>query len=275
MDLNTINNSLTMTIASPSTQRAFKQMRARDIRLRQFERPEDLLRFLRRRDAKRAAARSRVTAALIAAAQDNDDSVALSILLKAFLPGLLRVCGHLQSRSVLTKDEIDALLLESFFNRVHSFDLTKLGHYAALNLIRGTQKSAWRRLRKEQRYHKGKHQLSRGFRQVTEEAPLSPEEQLIELQTPPLDAPGRFKELVKDESKADILIMLETYGAGCPLSDWLRRHQSEQDAVMFRREYERLRRRRSRAVERIKTRTERVLRPIQNPSSLYLSVAPN
>ncbi len=267
MKLDLIQDALKETTRKPATMEAFKLMRNRRRSLHRFSSPKDMMEFLNSREIENSKARSAVTATLIAAAQRRDNSIALTLLTLAFFPGLLNLRRRLQPMHGLTEDDINALLLESFFQRIINFNLKKLGRRAVLNLIFGTRKIVWEVINGEQRYQKNKHLMSKL------ESRLVPSPELLFIV---LEAEQRkeelFQRLISTESEKNILLLFQTYGQDVSLIDWLRGEQPNLEHKEFIREYARIRRLRVRVIARMKMRATLISSPDCAPAQLDLDL---
>lgn len=260
MRLETVRTALELQLRAPSTTHHFLAGRARHPALAAFDAPAEAVRFLNTRGPDGCQQRSAVTAAMIAEAQRRQSDTWATLLMLAYFPGLLGIRATMKPSAGVSADELNALLVESFLETVGALPLASQGRLAVVNLILGTRKTAWQHLIRETARADREElvddrwdDLLGGFYPSPEGLALA-EEAERELQ------PERIRDwveaLLREETEDDLLLVLGTHATGKPLIDWVRERQPHLDGDALVREYGRLRRRRSRLLERLRDRLD-------------------
>ncbi len=243
MRLETVRTALEQQLRSPVTDHTFRTARARHAALADFDGPDEAITFLNSRGPDGCQRRSAVTAAMIAEAQRRETGTWSALLMLAYFPGLLGIRSTMKPSAGLGADELNALLVESFLETVGALPLATQGKLAVVNLILGTRKAAWQHLARE---------TARAER----EEPLP--EHADDVFASHYPSPERIRDwvedLLRDETEDDLLLVLGTHATGKPLIDWVRDQHPHLDGDALVREYGRLRRRRSRLLERLRDR---------------------
>jgi hypothetical protein len=262
MRLDTVRHALDQQLRSHDTHLAFLAGRDRHEALADFEHPSEAIAFLNRRGAKHdiggTHARSAVTAAMIAEAQRGDDSTWTTLLMLAYFPGLLRIRATMKPSAGLRCEDLNALLVECFLETVSTLPLETQGRLAVVNLILGTRKSAWQHLARETARADREEPLPDAADELIGGNYPSPERLAIAREADRILQPERIRgwvqDLLRDETEDDLLLVLGTHATGKPLIDWVRDQNPDLDGAALVREYSRLRRRRSRLLQRLRDR---------------------
>lgn len=259
MRLDSVRESLTASLASPTLIAAFARGRSRQEALALFDLPVDVVEFLNTRDLDACARRSAVTAALIAEAQRGAESCWATILLVAYFPGLLRIRGALKPAAYLDHDEVSALILESFMEVVGTLPLDTQGRHAVINLVFSTRKRVMQQLRSDAARLRRERPLRSQEEDLLSSEPYPSAEQLtLVVEAERLLQPERFAEWVRELSGAanedDVLLVLGTYASGKPLVEWLHERRPNIGPRDLLLEYRRLRQRRARMLTQLRRR---------------------
>ena len=258
MRLDAIRAALEQQLDTQQTHAAFLAGRDRHTVLAGFDTASDAIAFLNRRDADDCQARSTVTAAMIAEAQRGEGSTWPALLMLAYFPGLLRIRSTMKRCAGMGNDELNALLVECFLETVDTFPLATQGRLAVVNLILGTRKAAWQHLVREGTRADRESPMPEGADDRIGGHYPSPEWLAIAEEAEQLMQPERIRDwlgdLLRSESEADLLLVLGTHASGRPLIDWVRDQHPDLEGEALVREYGRLRRRRARLLERLRSR---------------------
>ena len=258
MRLDAVREALEQQLDSRQTLAAFLAGQARHTALAEYDSARDAIAFLNRRDTDGCQARSAVTAAMIAEAQRGEGSTWPALLMLAYFPGLLRIRATMKPSAGMGCDELNALLVECFLETVSTFPLATQGRLAVVNLILGTRKAAWQHLAREGARAEHEAPLPRAAHDRIDGAYPSPERLAIAKEADRILQPERIRDwleaLLQSESEADLVLVLGTHASGRPLIDWVRDQNPDLEGEALIREYGRLRRRRARLLERLRSR---------------------
>ena len=258
MRLETVRTALEQQLRSPVTDHTFRAARARHAALADFDGPDEAITFLNSRGPDGCQRRSAVTAAMIAEAQRRETGTWSALLMLAYFPGLLGIRSTMKPSAGLGADELNALLVESFLETVGALPLATQGKLAVVNLILGTRKAAWQHLALETARAEREEPLPEHADDVFASHYPSPERIALAREAERLLEPERIRDwvedLLRDETEDDLLLVLGTHATGKPLIDWVRDQHPHLDGDALVREYGRLRRRRSRLLERLRDR---------------------
>ena len=260
MRLETVRTALEQQLRFPSTTHHFLVGRSRHAALAGFESPVEAIRFLNTRGPDGCQQRSAVTAAMIAEAQRRQSDTWATLLMLAYFPGLLGIRATMKPSAGVSADELNALLVESFLETVGALPLASQGRLAVVNLILGTRKAAWQHLVRETARADREEPLPEHADDVMGGYYPSPERLALAEEADRELQPERIRDwvedLLRDETEDDLLLVLGTHATGKPLIDWVREQQPQLDGDALVREYGRLRRRRSRLLERLRDRLD-------------------
>ena len=265
MRLDNVRHALEQQLHSHNTHHAFLAGRARQAALADFDGADEAIAFLNRRGGDRhqpdgCQARSAVTAAMIAEAQRGEGSTWSALLMLAYFPGLLRIRATMKPSAGLGRDELNALLVECFLETVSTLPLATQGRLAVVNLILGTRKSAWQHLARETARADREEPLPDAADDLLSGNYPSPERLALAREAERILQPERIRdwleELLRDETEDDLLLVLGTHATGKPLIDWVREQHPHLGGDELVREYGRLRRRRSRLLQRLRDRLD-------------------
>jgi len=258
MRLETVRAALEQQLRSPATHRTFRAGRARHEVLADFEAPDDVITLLNRRGPEDSERRSAVTAALIAEAQRRESGTWSALLMLAYFPGLLGIRATMKPSAGLGTDDLNALLVESFLETVGALPLATQGKLAVVNLILGTRKAAWQHLARETSRADREDSLPEHADDLFDSHYPSPERVALAREADRVLEPERIRDwveaLLREETADDLLLVLSTHATGTPLIDWVRERHAHLEGRALVREYGRLRRRRSRLLERLRER---------------------
>ena len=258
MRLDTVRHALEQQLRSQDTHRTFLAGRDRHAALAEFDTPDAAIAFLNRRGPDGCQARSAVTAAMIAEAQRGEGSSWSALLMLAYFPGLLRIRATMKPSAGLRCDELNALLVECFLETVSTLPLATQGRLAVVNLILGTRKSAWQHLARETARADREEPLPDAADDLLGGNYPSPERIALAREADRILQPERIRDwvedLLRDETEDDLLLVLGTHATGKPLIDWVREQNPHLEGDELVREYGRLRRRRSRLLQRLRDR---------------------
>lgn len=271
MNLNELRERLERSLQSDEHHEALMVGRRRRAALSDFQSAREALRFLNLSDEELLrvdrwglapeliqSARSAVTAALIAEAQCRESSLWTTLLTLAYFPALLCLRGSLRASARQSPDELNALVVECFLETVEQLPLATQGRLAVVNLTMGTRKAVWRRLAQESARAAREISLPWELDELTGREAESPE--LVALQREVEQARRSESilklvlELMSEESEADQRLVLRSHRSELSFIDWVRQERPELSEVALGREYERLRRRRSRLIQRLRRR---------------------
>lgn len=275
MRLEQLRSVLERQLDSSTMHRAFCAGRAHHPALVRFERADEVIACLHTRDIEQRDFRSDVTAALIAEAQRRRCSFWHTLLLLAYFPGLLGIRATMKASAGIAHDELDAMLIECFLRTVSTLPLATQGRLAVVNLVLGTRKAVWQRLARETKRAKRERSLTDRAEQVAAGEYPSPERIALACEADRLLEPAfvqRWVEhLLSDEAESDVKLVVDSYLSGKALNDWVRERGAGLSQRELAREYSRLRRRRSRLLERARERiAESPLSQNEFRSALFL-----
>lgn len=239
----------------------FAQISMKEERLRCFSEPFDVFLFLNKLVFSNNQMRSNVTSALISSAQRGESQLALKILLLAFFPSLCKVIDSSWYKPGFGRENLIALVFESFIDQVFDFDLERLSRFAVINLIYGMKKVVWRTIRIDKEIRGKEVQLDHSFEQCLASGDPSPEAWSIlhqESLTKHLKIKMYLNRLLLDESEENVCFALEMYALEGSLMGWVRARNPSLDRAALMREYSRVRHRRARLLKRLKKASERV-----------------
>lgn len=253
--LEAINRRLARELCTGPAFRRFDDARGDHAALRTFRGPLAVVDFLHHGEPRFAAARSDVTRALIALAQERRSSLWNGLLLRAFFPALLRIRRGIGPNAGVTPADVDLLVLESFLEIAATLPLTTQGRLAVINLVLGTRKAIFRHLRAEALHAapllqvdfpdmrayalSAEHVLRLGHVQRL----LDPEHVIAWVRALTVSAGA---------SEEDLNLLLGTHAAGVPLVTYVRRLHPAASLHELLRHIERCRRRRSRLLARLR-----------------------
>jgi len=271
MNLSELRETLERSLQGDQNLKTLKRARERQSALKRFQTTDDVLRFLNLPHhellkVKRwgvtqeqiQSERSAVTAALIGEAQRRESALWTTLLILAYFPALLCLRGAVRASASLSAEELNALVVECFLETVQGLPLETQGRLAVVNLTLGTRKCVWRHLAQEAARAAREVSLPWDLDELMGSDSESPEAIVLKDE---IERARRSEavlklvlELMSEESEADQQLVLNSHRSDLTLIEWVRQQRPELSEEELGREYERLRRRRSRVIRRLRQR---------------------
>jgi len=258
MQLETVREALKKQVNTPETNRHFRQACCRRAALRPFRCAQEAVAFLNESTPGGRRARSAVTGAMIAEVKQRKASCWSAMLIVAYFPGLYRIRGAISCIASMEDQELDALVIECFLEVAGTFPLETQGRLAVVNLVLGTRKRILEQLREEVSRMATLAPLDNIDEERMWDPAASPEDLMVLREERHGVGPEQVRDLVrdlcKDEPEDDLLLVLGTYASGKPLITFVREQCPGVGPRELRRQYERCRRRRSRLINKLRSR---------------------
>lgn len=147
MRLSALREELLRELSTSETENQFAYAKQTHHELKPYATARAVLAVLENRDASDLAAQDRLLRCLVAQAQGHpEESLWRRLLLCAFIPSLIRI----RTRTIEVgqePDDVDAAVWTSFFEVLHGYPLTRSGFIAA-GLVRDTSKAYVRAMRR-------------------------------------------------------------------------------------------------------------------------------
>lgn len=257
MSLSRVRSDLMRALRSAAASVAFEGALDRHESLRAYPTITSVLVEMQNQSPELYPQRDLLTRVFVAEAQSTKQDAWISALLAAYLPMLIRLRGRLVCDTIARPD-LDQIVLEAFMQVVASFPLEKRRDRTAMRLRQETQRAVFKILARDRKEHVE-------LRLFVDEVRRAPDLDLMSSGEP---------EEVSDEERAELksalrrelcesgdgglfdLVCRTTIG-GERLVDYVRRHQPNASEAELKQLYNRLKRRRERALTRVRRRIEK------------------
>lgn len=272
MDTQNITRSLLRELRKPENQKLFEMTRKRNTAFANHSTPFSILAVLDDRSTDNYAGKDALTRSLISEQQRATNSLWSAILIAAYLPMLGRLRNKITGNPLLP-DDLDQVVITTFLQVVQEFPLFKLRNYTCLRLRQRTQRLVFQQLNEER--------LVRNLRdpRPIEEIPESSFEQCSIWRQ--LSRSGKSEErdvevevallldYVGDAIAPDKLeLIIATTIKGESLRDFIKRSNLGPLDSLNDREFQRLKRQRSRTLAIIRKILTKILSPNKEDCAL-------
>jgi len=255
MTLRSLKLSLKTSLSNPNSQKAFDRVKLRQPILAHHQTPLSVLAVLGDQSARRYPEKEALTRVLVVEYQASRESLWSSLLLVAYFPILWRLRSGLRSDALCACD-LDALVTEKFLEVVAEFPLSKIKDRTCMHLRQQTRRSVFRTVKEADQEYRLIESMD--------------EEDLLNLEPvawPELPRKGELPE-APDDLEVLVKVLLKHVGGGVPrrkldlviattirgenLRSYVSRRHPGAGSTDQRRAYERLKRERSRTINKLR-----------------------
>jgi len=255
MTLRSLKQSLKTSLSNPNSQEAFDRVKLRQPTLAYHQTPLSVLAVLGDQSPRRYPEKEALTRILVAEYQANREPLWSSLLLVAYYPVLWRLRSGIRSDAFCTCD-LDALITEKFLEVVSEFPLSKIKDRICMHLRQQTRRAVFQTIKEAEQEH-----------WLIECMDV---EDLLNLEPAAWPEPPREGELpgAPDDLEVLVKVLLKHVGGAVPrckldlviattirgenLRSYVSRRHPGAGAADLRRAYERLKRQRSRTINKLR-----------------------
>lgn len=256
MSLSRLRSDLMRTLRTTAADGELARAQAHREELRAYPTVLSVLLEMQDQSPERYPQRDLLTRVLVAEAQASQPAVWTSALVVAYLPMLIRLRGRLVSDTIARSD-LDQIVLEAFIEVVARFPLEKRRDRTAMRLRQETQRAVFKALAADRKEHAELRRLVDDVTRAPDLELLRPSEPevLSEEDRGELERALRQHLYASGDAAVCDLVCRTTLG-GERLVSYVRRLHPTASEGELRRVYNRLKRRRERALARVRRSIE-------------------
>ena len=255
MNFYQIRHALKQQIQSKETQSIFNSAKRHHRTLKEFSTPVEVITFLQKGDPSSASKRSAITSSLIAEFQTGNSQCWGAMLLLAYYPYIIRLRKKLEHVKGCDAYDLNALVLECFFESAGKFPLETQAKLAVVNLTFLTRKLFIKAIKKLSNYSDKERPWFDGAEEVNPAFKPSPEDILLLEEKEKFYSDENIRAWIRKlcmESGKDFSLLEQTKLAGLPLVTYVRKLHPETSKAEFPSLYERYRKKRNRLLSNLK-----------------------
>ncbi|MCP4677610.1 MAG: hypothetical protein GY854_19265 [Deltaproteobacteria bacterium] len=248
MYLESIREGLEREISTPMVCDYFNNLKKIYQDLRRFEKPQELVDFLLEDDPQNVHAKFVVTKILLEGYQSRGDSLWGALLLQSFFPYILRCYRFLSSLDVISAEEAEMLVIESFYESASMVQLNEDNTKTLiLNLLLGTNRTLSRQLKKDLLYLQTETIEPADMMDNIESNTPTPEEILLAREIILQGYQDTYEDTksYRDDGRFSSELIFNTVIKDEPLSDYLKRQLDGVERKAFWRKYGQIKKKRA------------------------------